>query len=620
MRRELRDLRQKDGVRLEGDVAGMWLEATLTALPRDVVESALVCAIPAWFDLRLLVLLTGKPDEEADDILSQWAAAGLIAPAVGGGYSFRPGIRKRLLRVWQSPSRQYGFTRLARILAEHYLAFASDQISRLSGPDFDDALRMLDVFYPNLEAAWEAALAMGDCDLVYRLVAAVDPYHSHRHLWMAKVEWLESGVLACECLHNNARRAEMLNSQGVAYMHLAAQGRAGAVEKAIDCYEAALAHYTPKDTPNDFVMVQNNLGNAYMQAQGNLAANLSNAIHCYDAALRVCQLKESPLFYAVLHSNRGFAYLALPADDLLVERHANLQRALESFQAALKVYSPKTAPFIYAKLQVGMGSVYAYLLTDETGTISKKQPSYLHNLHAMIACYREALRFYTYEIAPVECAEIYMDLGGAYTLLAREGDVDSAQQALSAYKSALHFYTLESAPERYAEIQMSLGLLYNQLSDGCVAGRSSRYLRRAIACYDEALLIYTLDHTPLLYAQLQVYLGIAYARLSVEERSRDSQQAFVYYQEALKEFSENESASAYADFNAYLGTLYTRLATMDVTDSLRHAIACYEASLVVYTLENAPQAHASIQDKLSTLYAELHSQVLESISCAAVQA
>ncbi len=620
MKRELSDPRRRDGTLVEGDVAGMWLEATLMALPADVVESALVCAIPAWFDLRLLILLTGKADEDADNIISQWAVAGLITPVASGGYSFRAGIRKRLLRVWQSPARRYDFMRLAHILAEQYFASASEQVSRLTGPNYDAALRMMDGFYPNLEASWEAALAMGDCDLVYRLVSVVDPYHSYRHLWAAKVEWLESGVLACECLHNGAHRAEMLNSQGVAYMHLAAQGQPDALDKAIACYKAALAHYTPRTTPNDFVMVQNNLGNAYMQAKGDPSGNLSSAIRCYDAALRVCSFVESPLFYAVLHSNRGFAYLALPATDLLVERQANLQRALESFQAALQVYTPKSAPFIYAKLQVGMGSAYAYLLTDETGTIAKSQASYPKHLQSMITCYQEALRFYTYEAAPVECAEIYMDLAGAYTLLSREGDADSSQQALAAYKAALQYYTLESAPERYAEIQMALGLLYTQLSDGCIAGRSSRYLRRAITCYDEALLVYTLDHAPLLYAQLQVHLGIAYARISTEERSKDAQQPFVYYQEALKELSDAASATAYADFNTYLDTLSNRLATMDSADSLRQAIACYEASLVVYTVETAPQAYANIQDKLSALYAELHSRVVEPLSCVAVPA
>ncbi len=620
MKRELNNPQQKDGTLVEGDVAGLWLEATLKALPAVVVESALVCAIPAWFDMRLLVLLTGKSDKVAGDIIGQWSEAGLIAPVASGGYSFRAGIRKRLLRVWQAPARRYDFMRLARILAEYYLASAAEQVPRLSGPNYDAALKMLDGFYPNLEASWEAALALGDCDLVYRLVSVIDPYHSYRHLWAAKAEWLESGVLACECLHNDARRAEMLNSQGVAYMHLAAQGQVGALDKAVACYKAALSHYSPKTTPNDFVMVQNNLGNAYMQVKGNPATNLANAIRCYDAALRVCSLAESPLFYAVIHSNRGFAYLALPSADSQGERRANLQRALDSFQAALQVYTPRFAPLIYAKLQVGMGSAYAYLLTDETGAISRNQAAYRQYLQSMIACYREALRFYTYDVAPVECAEIYMDLGSAYTLLSREGDADSLQQALSAYKAALYYYTLESAPERYAEIQMSLGLLYSQLSDTCLAGRSGRYLRRAITCYEEALLVYTLDRSPSLYAQLQVYLGIAYARLAVEERARDSQQSFVYYQEALKEFSDTASATAYADFNAYLDTLYNRLATLDATDSLRQAIACYEASLVVYTVETAPQAHANIQDKLNSLYAELHAQVLESVSYAAVPA
>ena len=48
----------------------VWVDMTLKALPPEVAEAARICALPAQFDMRLFILLTGKDEAEAVVTLS----------------------------------------------------------------------------------------------------------------------------------------------------------------------------------------------------------------------------------------------------------------------------------------------------------------------------------------------------------------------------------------------------------------------------------------------------------------------------------------------------------------------------------------------------------------------
>ncbi|MEB3831371.1 hypothetical protein, partial [Phormidium sp. CCY1219] len=62
--------------------------------------------------------------------------------------------------------------------------------------------------------------------------------------------------------------------------------RAAHLQRAIECYQAALTVWTCESAPTDWAMTQNNLGSAYSDLPtGDRAAHLQRAIECYQAAL-----------------------------------------------------------------------------------------------------------------------------------------------------------------------------------------------------------------------------------------------------------------------------------------------------------------------------------------------
>ena len=86
---------------------------------------------------------------------------------------------------------------------------------------------------------------------------------------------------------------------------------------------------------------QNNLASAYGDIPGgDRAANIQRAIECYEAALRVRTEQAFPQDWAMTQNNLANAYGDIPGGD----RAANIQRAIECCEAALRVYTEQAFP------------------------------------------------------------------------------------------------------------------------------------------------------------------------------------------------------------------------------------------------------------------------------------
>jgi tetratricopeptide (TPR) repeat protein len=328
----LRDLRSR-GLS-EEEMARAVLDLTLQAAPPDVADAVRVCALPAWFDARHLAFLTERDEEEAADLLEQVAAFSFVLPREDGGYVYHEATRARLLDWWREPEHGQRFTALSDRLARPYLALAREQRPRLSGPDYLDALAVLDAAYPNVRAAWEGAMASEHWELVKDFAYALADYQGRRGLWKEKSAWAQEGLTACEHLEDRAGWADMQIILGNAYADLPTGDRAANLEQAIQCYREALRFRTPEAAPLDYATTQNNLGIAYRNLPtGDRAANLEQAIQCYQEALRFRTPEAAPLAYAATQNNLGTAYLHLPAGD----RAANLKEALQYAETALQV-------------------------------------------------------------------------------------------------------------------------------------------------------------------------------------------------------------------------------------------------------------------------------------------
>ena len=417
------------------DAIRVWVDMTLKALAPEVAEAARICALPAQFDMRLFVLLTGKDETEAIVSLSQLVAAELARPQTSSSYVFHKAVRQYLLNMWRTREHWEHFEVLTQRMAGYYLTLAYEQILRLQGSEYGEALEALDRLYPNVQAAWEGALATGKWAFVRDFAALMDIYHTQRKRWTQNILWLEQAIAACAHLGDRDTQAAMYNSLGVSYIQLPEGDEVKNTHKAIAAYQEALKIYTPKSAPADYAMVQNNLGNAYARLSpvGD-DANLQRSIACYTEAARFWTIESAPLSYAMVQNNLGNTYIALTEG----ERGENLQKAITCYQKALKVYvalrdAGRTSSG-YAELQFKLGKSYAAL---PGGWQAEKRSV---NLRRAIACYKAVLTVYTLEHAPFDYAQTQIELGNIHMQL-KDGDLaGNLQDAIACYREALRFW------------------------------------------------------------------------------------------------------------------------------------------------------------------------------------
>ncbi len=429
------------------EIVSALLDLTLRSASPDVADAVRVCALPAWFDAELLSLLTGKDQQEAAALVERIADYSFVLPRKGGGYVFHEATRTRLLDWWQEPDCQKRFVTLSERLAERYLALAREQGARLNGPDYIDALAMLDASYLNIKAAWEDVVKVGNWEMIKSFPSALASYQSQRGLWKEKRAWAQEGLSACEHLGDQTGWADMKITLGNAYRNLPTGDRVANLEKAIQCYQEALRVYTPEAAPFDYAMTQNNLGAAYADLPtGDRAANLEKAIQCYQEALRFRTPEVAPFEYARTQNNLGNAYWNLPMGD----RAVNLEKAIQCYQEALRFRTPEAASFEYARTQNNLGAAY----------------SALDRYQEAIDAYQKAIE------ADPKYALPHDNLAGEYLKLGR---LDEAE--------AEFLERIRLSPD---------DALYGEVSLGCIAfhkgevNAAQDYFERALAIWDTA--------------------------------------------------------------------------------------------------------------------------------------
>ena len=443
----LRDLASRD--LSDEETARALLDLTLQAAPPEVADAVRVCALPAWFDAEILVLLTepvSPPNEEPEgeqslppvgreaeegSLLERMAAFSFVMPRERGGYVYHEATRERLLDWWRKPENRPRFAVLVDRLARFYLALAEEQVPRLSGPAYLEALAVLDESYPNIRAAWEGAGEAGNEKLVRNFAYALPDYFRHRNLWSDWIAWTQAGLEACKHMGDEAGAAGMQNNLGNAYANLPTGERGANLGRAIECYEQALTVYTAEAAPLDYAGTQNNLGAAYAALPtGDRGVNLGRAIECYQQALRFRTPETAPFQYATTQNNLGNAYRNLPTGD----RAANLRQAIECYQKALTVYTPEAAPRNYAMVLNNMGLVYLHLPTGGRVT----------NLKEALQYAEAALQFEGW--SPWERAECLSNRGLIHLAL---GHLD---QALADYQAAIPLATAITIAEALQEL------------------------------------------------------------------------------------------------------------------------------------------------------------------------
>ena len=133
--------------------------------------------------------------------------------------------------------------------------------------------------------------------------------------------------------------ARTQNNLATAYWKRIRGERAENIEKAIECYNAALAVYTPEAFPQDWAGTQNNLATAYFdRIMGEKPENIKKAIASYHNALTIRTREDFPQDHTASLSNL-----------------ADLYRSNQQWQLAYDTYAPaiETVEFLRGEIHSG---------------------------------------------------------------------------------------------------------------------------------------------------------------------------------------------------------------------------------------------------------------------------
>ena len=204
------------------------------------------------------------------------------------------------------------------------------------------------------------------------------------------------------------------------------------LQKAIVCYESALHVFTEQAFPEDWAVVQNNLGRVWNRLPiGSHADNLAISVACYESALRVFTEQESPRKWALLQRNLGVAI----GERYIGDRADNLRQAITHHEAALRILSEQEFPYDWADVQISLGNAWAKLTAHHTS--AGADPDFAK----AIAFFEAALRVSTEQDFPERWAMVQNNLGSAWASQPTGDRTTNIKKAIACYEAALRVYT-----------------------------------------------------------------------------------------------------------------------------------------------------------------------------------
>ena len=441
------------------------------------------------------------------------------------------------------------------------------------------------------------------------------------------------------------RAAILNNNLGNAYSELTTGDPQENIKAAIDCFEQALAIFTPEAVPYAWASIQNNLATVYKVKPGDDGQNIRPAIVCWEKAMSIFQKAVYPLEWANVQRNLGIAYKDLNTGDPV----ENLNRARDYLLSTLEIFTPDQHPVLWAEVQNTLGNVFFRLTTGNTS----------ENLKRAIACFEAALAIRTLETYPAQFAATMVNLGNVWLSLSTGDRAENLYKAIDYYEAALAVYSSQDFPELYAQTQTNLAAAYLHMPSGdraqnlqkaeqslrialgvftqsrsamqyawCkstqgavyqeMARNNDSYSPQSIASYQAALEVYTEESFPADFARVVDALGTLYRSSPEGDLLENRRKAEKYYEAALRTYRLDTYPDNWASTQTDLGNCYLLWPTADRSETLPKAIKCYQSALSVHTREHFPLDYARLMDGLATAYGLLSDQSVE-IQASAVQ-
>ncbi len=256
------------------------------------------------------------------------------------------------------------------------------------------------------------------------------------------------------------------------------------IEIAIAGYEVVTTVITHEVSPQEWAMIQDDLGNAYCdRIKGDWAENMEKAIAAFLSALQGYNHDAFPEDWARTQNNLATVY----SDRIRGDRAENLELAIACCENALQVYTRQDLPDDWAMVQTNLGAAYRKRIRGDKA----------QNLEMAIRCYKAALEEHTRERFPEDWSGLQNNLGNAYRERIQGDRAENLEQALSCFNAALEVYTRDSFPQDWAMIQNNLALTYYEQGQ----------IELAIACFRAALEVCTPSTFPYDCLQYGANLG-----------------------------------------------------------------------------------------------------------------
>ena len=379
--------------------------------------------------------------------------------------------------------------------------------------------------------------------------------------------------------------AMMQHNLGAAYFDRIVGDKRENLELAIAYCSAALEVYTRDAFPQEWAMTQNNLGNVYSKRiVGNKRENLELAIACFSAALEVYTRDAFPQQWAMTQHNLGLAY----GSRIVGDKQENLELVIAYCSAALEVLTRDAFPQQWAMTQDILGLAYSDRIKGD------KQ----ENLELAIASCSAALQVLTRDAFPQKWAMTKNNLGNAYLDRIKGDKRENLELAIAYCSAALQVYTRDAFPQDWAGTQYNLGAAYLDR----IKGDKRENLELAIASFSAALQVYTRDAFPQEWAGTQNGLGNAYSNRIVGDKRENLELAIKAYTAALQVRTPDAFPQDWAMTQLNLGVTYFDRIMGDKALNLELAIKAYTAALQVYTRDTFPQEWATTQNNLGNAY------------------
>ncbi|NEP41953.1 MAG: tetratricopeptide repeat protein [Okeania sp. SIO2H7] len=331
--------------------------------------------------------------------------------------------------------------------------------------------------------------------------------------------------------------------------------------------------FTESNYPQDWAMIQGNLGSAYSYSsriKGNAADNIESAIAYYQAALRVYTLCAYPQDWAMTQRNLGIAYYTR----IKGNKADNKESAIVYYQAALRVYTESDYPRDWAMTQDCLGIAYSSRIKGNTAD----------NIETAIAYYQAALRVRTESNYPRDWASTQNCLGTAYKKRIKGKAADNIETAIAYYQAALRVRTESNYPRDWASTQNCLGTAYRNR----IKGKAADNKESAINYCQFALRVYTESNYPQNWAETKNYLGTAYKNRIKGKAADNIETAIAYYQAALRVRTESNYPRDWAMTQYNLGLAYKKRIKGNAAENIESAIAYFQAALRVRKPETLP--------------------------------